>query len=138
MQRVDVNAIRKSNLRRLIDQAGSLVAFAEKVDVNPDYLSSIVSAGGKRNAGDQLMRRVEIAFELLPGSLDFPAEQSVAAAMAIQSLPDNEQQQVFDFIEYKIRTTDALVAREHAANYLKMIDSLKADMARKRKKSGKG
>lgn len=133
---IDVNAIRKANLRRLIAEAGTLSAFAQRVDVNPDYLSSIVSARGKRNAGDDLMRRVEAAYKLPLGTLDFPEQHSIAAAMAIQSLPENEQQQVFDFITYKIQTTEALTAKEHAASYLKMIDSLKSDM-KTRKAGGK-
>jgi len=129
---IDVNAIRKSNLRRLISEAGALTTFAEKVEINADYLSSIVSENGKRNPGDQLMRRVENAFKLHPGSLDFPEERSVAAAMAIQSLPEEAQQQVFDFIRYKIEGTDVLTARETASNYMKMLDGLKSDIERRR------
>lgn len=60
----------------------------------------------------------------------------MAAAMAIDALPANEQQQVFDFIRYKLDTTAALTAREHSASYLKMIDRLKDDMDRRR--NGKG
>jgi hypothetical protein len=82
------------------------------------------------------MRRTEAAFNLPSGSLDFPADKSMAAAMAIDALPPNEQQQVFDFIRYKIDTTSAPLAREHAASYFRMIDNLKRDM-RQRKTTGK-
>lgn len=134
---VDVNAIRKANLRRLISSEGTLRAFAEKTGLNEDYVSSIVSENGMRNPGDKLMRRVEEAYKLTPGSLDFPEEHSVAAALAISSLPEDDQQQVMDFIRYKIETTDALTARESTAHYLKMIDNLKKDMSRRRA-AGKG
>lgn len=135
---IDVNSIRKANLRRLIAQCGSVSSFAEQVDTNADYVSSIIADGGKRNPGDQLMRRVEVAFKLTPGSLDFPEEQSMAAALAIQSLPKDEQQQVFDFITYKIHSTEALTAREHIGSYLKMIANLRQDMDQKRGRKPKG
>jgi hypothetical protein len=131
---IDVNAIRKANLRRLIGQCGSVTQFAARVETNADYISSIIADGGKRNPGDQLMRRVEVAFQLSAGSLDFPEERSVAAAMAIQSLNEEAQQQVFDFIRYKIESADAPIVGEHAASYLTMIDNLKRDMKARQKK----
>lgn len=131
---IDVNAIRKANLRRLIAELGSLTKFADRVEVNPDYLSSILSEKARRNAGDSLMRRVEQKLSLRLGSLDFPSEESMAAAMAIQALSDDDQQQVFDFITYKVKTSNVLTAREHVASYLTMIDNLKKDMEGRRKK----
>lgn len=131
---VDVNSIRKANLRRLIAMSGSVAAFADKVVTNADYISSIIADGGKRNPGDQLMRRVEVAFRLKAGSLDFPEEHSMAAALAIQSLPINEQQQVLDFIGYKLQTTTVLTAREQVGSYMKMLDNLKKDLEQRRKK----
>lgn len=131
---LDINAIRKANLRRLIAQAGTLAAFSEKADVNADYLSSILAEGAKRNAGDSLMRRIEVKLDLPYGSLDFPEQESMLYGMAVDALPDNAKQQVMDFIRYKVETTDVLTARERAASYLKMIDNLKRDMARRKKK----
>lgn len=47
---------------------------------------------------------------------------------AIDSLPEEQQQQVLDFIRYKIERSEDFIASEKAAHYMKMIDRIKADM----------
>lgn len=136
MAPVDVNAIRKTNIRRLISEIGGVSAFAEKVGTNPDYVSSLLSVRGNRNPGDSLMRRIEAAFELPPGSLDFPDEASVNAAMAMQALPDDERQQVLDFILYKLDQARPLEVKDPARDLSPFIERLREehDKAKKRRK----
>lgn len=131
MGRMDSSAVRRVNLQRLIKQEGSLKAVADKAGINYDYLSSIVSANSSRNAGSSLMRRIERAYELEIGSLDLPEPTSISAAMAIDQLPEDDRQQVFDFIKYKIIDAGPLVVNQTTAkHYLEMIDRLKNDMGR--------
>ena len=116
MRHVDVARIRRENLRRLITQTGSLQAFADRIGSAASYLSTIVSANPKRNAGARLMRRVERAFNLEAGTLDLPDAVAVTTAMAIQALPDSDRQQLIDFLCYKLETSQPL--REDVAEYL--------------------
>ena len=53
---------------------------------------------------------------------------------ALRELPLNDQQQIFDFIEYRIDKAEGLLASEKAARYLAMIDEFKSDLDAKRKK----
>lgn len=55
---------------------------------------------------------------------------------ALNDLPINDQQQIFDFIEYRIDKAEGLLASEKAARYLTMIDGFKTDLDAKRKKDG--
>jgi hypothetical protein len=61
---MDVNFIRKLNLLRLIEQEGGLRKFAGKIGSDESYISTILSDASKRNAGDELMRRVEKVYKL--------------------------------------------------------------------------
>lgn len=135
---MDVTVIRRTNLQQLVDREGSLKAVADRAGVNYDYLSSILSPNGKRNAGRALMRRIENAYSLESGSLDLPEATGVTAAMAINDLPDEDRQAVFDFIRYKIESAGPLVTSQATAKaYLEMIDRLKGDL-HTRKNGGHG
>lgn len=123
MMAMDVNVIRKINLRRLVKEAGSVTTFAEKLDTNADYVSSILSDKSKRNPGDQLMRRAEIAFGLAAGSLDWPDAEIMDAAAAIQGLTNESRQAVFDFIGFQLTRSPELIARDINAKYfLNFVD----------------
>jgi len=100
---MDTSSIRRANLQRLIRAEGSLKKFAERIDSAESYISSIVSTNAQRNAGARLMRRVEKAYHLEPGSLDFPDVEAMTAAIAIQALDEREQRQIFDFLAYKLQ-----------------------------------
>lgn len=135
MMAMDVNVIRKANLRRLVKEAGSVNAFAEKLDTNPDYISSILSDRSKRNPGDQLMRRAEIAFGRAAGSLDWPDADTMDAAAAMQSLPDEARQAVFDFIGFQIQRSPELIAQQLTSKYfLKFVDGVTKHPAQPHKK----
>lgn len=47
---------------------------------------------------------------------------------AIQDLPEEAQQQVFDFIGYKFERAEGLIASDKLSNYLKMIQRFKDDL----------
>lgn len=135
---MDINTVRIVNLRRLVHQAGSIKAFADKVGTDPSYVSALLSPKIRRNPGDKFMRTVEQAFELSPGTLDFPEETSIAAAMALTVLPADRREEALSYIDHLISKAGPLVANQPAAaDYLKMRQEPKATRAgepRKRRK----
>ena len=59
--------------------------------------------------------------------------QALVLNEAVDSLPADDRQMVLDFMRYKIERADGFIAGERLARYLSMIDSIKADMAKKKK-----
>jgi len=55
-----------------------------------------------------------------------------ALETAITALPEDDRQQVLDFVRYKIERADTLFASEKASSYLAMIDRLVEDMKKRR------
>lgn len=119
---MDVNTVRRANLQRLVQEAGSIKAFAEKVGTDASYISAVLSTNIGRNAGDQLMRRVEKAYKLESGSLDFPEETSLAAALALAAMPEDVREETLAYIDYRL-TTAGIANEPAAAEYLKMRQS---------------
>lgn len=129
---MDINTVRKANIRRLVEQCGSNKAFAKTVDTDPAYVSALLSDKIQRNPGDQFMRRVEKAFKLNAGALDFPDETAMAAALALQALPENSRHQAFHHIKYLIESAPArVINQEVAQNYLQQLDRLSAPKAKR-------
>lgn len=126
---MDVNLIRKIRIAELIEQEGGQRKFAERIGSDEAYVSSILSDKSKRNLGDELARRVETAYQLEPGSLDFPDEKTQTAMMKFILLDDDDQQQALDFINFKYDKADLTLAEtpEKLGSYLravaKMIES---------------
>lgn len=116
--RMDVATIRRENLRRCIVRAGSLRSVADRTGTDPNYLSTIVSSRPSRNARTRLIRRVESAYGLHPGTLD---RFAITVAMAIQALPEAEQRQVIDFLRYKLEQAHGLQANEQLAQYIAQL-----------------
>lgn len=56
----------------------------------------------------------------------------------IGALPQESQQQVFDFIQYKFERGGQLFAKQTLGDYLAMIDKIKHDLAAKRRKDEGG
>lgn len=115
---VDVSIIRRSHIDRLVKQEGSVMRFAERVGTNADYISSILSSKTKRGAGHQLMRRIERAYNLVPGSLDHPDDRATAAAMVLQLLPPEARNAALDFIRFQAESSGTLATHEDLAGYL--------------------
>jgi len=115
---VDVSIIRRSHIDRLVKAEGGVTKFADRVGTNADSISSILSSKSKRGAGHQLMRRIERAYHLAPGSLDHPDDRATAAAMVLQLLPTDARRSALDFIRYQAESSGALVTHEELAAYL--------------------
>lgn len=129
---LDVHIIRRTHIERLIEKEGSIAAFAEKVGTNADYISAIISETTSRNAGANLMRKIEAAYKLRQGSLDSPQDEVMVAAMAMQALSESARVEMLDLIRYKIESTGAFTAQEHITPYFNMLTKIIAD----RKKRG--
>lgn len=67
--------VRIDNLRALIEECGGAAAAAAKLDMDPSQLSQIAGRNPTRNIGDQIARRIEVAFGKPQGWLDFPHDQ---------------------------------------------------------------
>lgn len=52
----------------------------------------------------------------------------------VNALPDDSQQQVFDFIEYRIDKAEGLLASDKAAEYTAMIEEFKRDLETRRRR----
>lgn len=96
------NAARKWLLGIGMPELDKAIEIANAARVNVLWL--LQGAGPKR--GD--------AFDTTPGEL----------LEAVQQLPANEGQQVFDFIRYKIERADGWFAADKLANYMLMLDKL--------------
>lgn len=74
---MDIHAIRRTNLQKLISQAPSQKAFAESIDTAPAYISQIVSkipraSGKSAEVGNNLARKIEEKLGLAKGWMDSP------------------------------------------------------------------
>ncbi|UTJ46622.1 S24 family peptidase [Atlantibacter subterranea] len=74
MSRMEINEIRRRNLRTLLDafqaRGGKKKEFAEQVGIEAPQLTHITSTPPKRNIGDVIARRIEVALGLQRGWLD--------------------------------------------------------------------
>jgi hypothetical protein len=133
---MDVNFIRKLNLLRLIEQEGGLRKFAGKIGSDESYISTILSDASKRNAGDELMRRVEKVYKLPDGALDFPDYKMQLAMMKLITMPEEKQQATLDFIGYQFNNSDLSLFETPGklTEYLKMIAKMIDDQEKRKRK----
>lgn len=82
---MDINTVRRENLRKLIRAASSQADFAESCGTAASVISLIVSPNPKRNLGSKLARKIEKAQELPHGWMD--VEHGEDKAIGVQSLP---------------------------------------------------
>lgn len=61
-----------------------------------------------------------------------PGPQHPDLADIIRGLPDDNPQQVLDFISYKIERAEGVIATDKMADYMKMIEGIRADMDRRK------
>lgn len=71
---MSVTDTRYKNARQLVDQAGGVVAFADKLGMNKSQASHIVGANPIKGIGHSIARRIERAFKQPTGWLDEPHE----------------------------------------------------------------
>lgn len=79
---MDINQIRKANLRNLYKKYGGPAGVAKIVGTSESYLSQITSEKGKRNLGNALARKIEDAYDYPRGWMDLIDPE--------ESYPDNE------------------------------------------------
>ncbi len=82
---MDINTVRRENLRKLIQQAPSQAEFADSCGTAASVISLIVSPNPKRNLGDRLARKIEAARDLPHGWLD--VQHQGQEGIDVSSLP---------------------------------------------------
>lgn len=92
---------RRQWLRDLQKKEGTVAAFAEKIGTQPNYLSSILGPNAKRNPGDDLTHRAEIAYDLLPGAMDLPSIGAQKLIKAAEGMSDADLEEVVAFMKFK-------------------------------------
>jgi DNA-binding XRE family transcriptional regulator len=103
--------------------------LAEEVGVSPQAVTKWIQTGKiNRENAIEVARVLRISVDALVGGSQSANEQ---IGQAIEALPDEQQQQVLDFIQYKIERSETFMTQERAAHYLKMIDAIRSDMARR-------
>lgn len=98
---VDKNVCRKGWIEALIDKEGSVQAFAAKVETDPNYVSSLLSEKGKRNVGDLMARKIERAYRLPQGALDYHSLLAYKVANEVHGMPDEDLEAIMDFVKFK-------------------------------------
>lgn len=103
--------------------------LAEEVGVSPQAVTKWIQTGKiNRENAVQVAHVLGISIDTLIGG---PRSNQQQIGQAIEALSDEHQQQVLDFIQYKIEKSETFMSQERAARYLKMIDDIKTDMARR-------
>lgn len=67
---MDINTIRRDNLRRLADKSRNHAAFAKKLGISRSYLGQIIGANPRKGIGNKKARAIETLLELARGWLD--------------------------------------------------------------------
>jgi len=103
--------------------------LAETVGVSPQAVTKWIQTGKiNRQNAIEVARVLRISVDTLVGGAQSANEQ---IGQAIEALPDDQQQQVLDFIQYKIERSEAFMTQERAAHYLKTIAKIRSDMAQR-------
>lgn len=67
---MDIKQIRYENARRLVDKAGGISAFGERIGKSQAQTSSFAGKSPSKGIGDKIARQIEEAFEMPRGWLD--------------------------------------------------------------------
>lgn len=100
--------IRLANLDRLVAEAGSLTAVAERADTNLVYLSQLRHrtpdhrTGKPREMGARMARRLERAFHKPEGWMDAPASLAMEPKRAYSAAPSPPPRPASDFTEPRV------------------------------------
>jgi hypothetical protein len=78
---MDITEIRRANLARLVNQAGTQRKLAEQTDSDALHVSQMMT--GRRNMGDKVARRIEAKLGLPHGWMDAPQAETPAVAEAL-------------------------------------------------------
>lgn len=106
------------------------IELKTKVRISPQALHKWVKGGG---VAVENIRAVANYFGVSPGWLLFGEGAGPDATehleSALQDLPQESQQQVLDFITYKIERAEGLLANDKLARHMALIESFKRDLA---------
>lgn len=67
---MDIYAIRRHNLRALIDRHGGISSLSRRTDTSPATISRITKDNPTRDCGNKLARQIETKLGLSSGALD--------------------------------------------------------------------
>ena len=67
---MDINILRRNNLRRLVESYGGQKEFSEAAKVAPNQLNHVMGPNPIRNIGERLARKIELNLGLENGFLD--------------------------------------------------------------------
>lgn len=79
--------IRRENARRLAEKAGGKSDFARILDMEPSQVSQLIGPKPTKNIGNNIAKRIEIAFGQPPGSLDLLSVGEDVAEYDVGGLP---------------------------------------------------
>ncbi len=99
---MDINEIRRINMRQLVEEAGSRKNLAQKLGVSEPRLSHLIGKTARQNIGDQIARRAETVFAKPFGWMDWlhtqvggecrPLTQWLPATSQLTHLPRSQKQ----------------------------------------------
>lgn len=112
-----IKDIRRSNLKRLINESGTASLFARKHQLDATYLSQIIN--GHRNLGEKSARNFEQKIGIPLGSLDAPSRTDtknfdfktattchtpfeIALLDLFRQIPEDQQPRLLGYIESKV------------------------------------
>ena len=69
---MDINEIRRENMRTLAKQAGGAAKLGRKLEMSDSHIGQLIGRHAKQNIGNKIARSVEIKLKLPRGWLDQP------------------------------------------------------------------
>lgn len=84
---MDINGIRRDNLRKLIEKMKSQAELADKLEMDPSYLSQIAGINPSKNIGTRVARDIEKKLGLFVGWMDLDHSKESSALTVGESSP---------------------------------------------------
>ena len=115
------------------DSAGAVSRklAVEGVSVSYQAVHKWLNGGG---ITDEMLEALARAYRVSPAWLKYGEGRKREPLQEVfEALPDDNRQQVLDFIRYQVTMSTPLAAREQTARYLAMIDKIRTDMDGKKK-----
>ncbi len=82
----DINAIRRRNLRIVVDRAGSVTAFCAKLGVTRQRVHVLIRPHATRNIGDEFARKIETVYNLRKNWMDHVNQERSNIADAFEQI----------------------------------------------------
>ncbi|WP_339898240.1 S24 family peptidase [uncultured Gilvimarinus sp.] len=84
---MDMKEIRYKNARLLVDQAGSLQAFSEKIGKVATQASAFAGSNPRKGIGSKIAREIEVAFEKPYGWMDVDQTPNAGEPIRTKQVP---------------------------------------------------